>query len=307
VCAAALARAGPLGGILAFIMWSLPGLVVLTLAGVVFEAFIDPDSPPWFLIGLPPAAISLVFYAFYLFAVKLDRLGTFLALFSCLAAILLDNGGEDFSPRSSQWVFPVFMIAGGIITLIDSKRANPMGVYNNMARKGDAMQDAELMQRIGLSVWFGILILLLWIAILAGSILAVESFDVENDYLEIFEVMFRIGSIIYGGGQVVLPMLQDEIVPYWMTNDQFLQGFGLSTSMPGPLFNFSAYCGAIYKGVPGALIAFLGLFGPGIILIFAIMPFWVQLRNNFIFRAILSGVNSSAIGLVGAACVILWE
>lgn len=307
VCSLALARAGPLGGLLAFTMWSLPGLVVLTAAGVIFENFIDPDNPPWYLIGLPAAAISLVFFAFYLFAMKLDKLGTFLALFNCITAILVNNGGVNIQPTASQWVFPVFMVAGGIVTLIDSKRANPLGKYNTALRKAGEMQDEEIMQRIGIPMWVGILIFISWIVILGGTLIAVETYNVENDYLEIFEVMFRIGSIIYGGGQVVLPMLQDEIVPYWMTNDQFLQGLGLSQSMPGPLFNFASYCGAVFKGVPGSLIAFLGLFGPGVILIFAIMPFWVKLRNNLIFRAILSGVNASAIGLVGAACVILWE
>ena len=131
--------------------------------------------------------------------------------------------------------------------------------------------------------------------------------DVDNVYLEIFEVMYRIGSIIFGGGQVVLPMLQDEVVPAWMTKDQFLQGLGLAQSMPGPLFNFSSYLGAVYKGVAGALIAYCGLFGPGVILIFAMVPFWARLRHNLTFKVILTGVNATAIGLVGAACVILWE
>ena len=119
--------------------------------------------------------------------------------------------------------------------------------------------------------------------------------------------MYRIGCIIFGGGQVVLPMLQDEVVPDWMTNDQYLQGLGLSQSMPGPLFNFSAYLGAVYKGVPGALLGYVGLFSPGIILIFAMVPFWARLRHNANFKAVLKGVNATAIGLVGAACVTLWE
>lgn len=131
--------------------------------------------------------------------------------------------------------------------------------------------------------------------------------DVDSVYLNIFEIMYRIGSIIFGGGQVVLPMMQDEVVPAWMTNDQFLQGLGLAQSMPGPLFNFSAYLGAVYKGVPGAVVAWCGLFGPGVILIFAMVPFWARLRHNHNFKAILKGVNATAIGLVGAACVILWE
>jgi chromate transporter len=71
--------------------------------------------------------------------------------------------------------------------------------------------------------------------------------------------------------------------------------------------NFSAYLGAIYKRIPGALVAYVGLFGPGFILIYAIVPFWARLRHIQWFKVVLKGVNSAAIGLVGAACVILWE
>ena len=87
-------------------------------------------------------------------------------------------------------------------------------------------------------------------------------------YLEIFEIMFRIGSLVFGGGQVVLPMLQDEVIPMWMTKDEFLQGLGLAQSMPGPLFNFSGYLGAVYQGVLGGLVVWVGIMGPGVILIF---------------------------------------
>jgi chromate transporter len=163
------------------------------------------------------------------------------------------------------------------------------------------------MKRIGIPLWVGVLIFCVWLGVLVLTIILVDVVKIENEYLEIFEVMYRIGSIIFGGGQVVLPMLQAEVVPFWMTKDQFFQGLGLAQSMPGPLFNFSAYLGAVYKGVWGALIAYIGLFGPGIILIFAVVPFWARLRHVNWFKVTLSGVNSTAIGLVGAACVILWE
>ena len=163
------------------------------------------------------------------------------------------------------------------------------------------------MKRIGIPLWVGFLIFLIWIGVLVMTILLVDVFEVENEYLKIFEVMFRIGSIIFGGGQVVLPMLQSEVVPAWMSKDNFFQGLGLAQSMPGPLFNFASYLGAVYKGVPGALIAYVGLFGPGVILIFAVVPFWARLRHVNWFKVTLNGINSTAIGLVGAACVILWE
>jgi chromate transporter len=189
---------------------------------------------------------------------------------------------------------------------IDINFPSPPGTYAAPSKGWDAKSDLT-MRRIGIPLWVGFCIFLLYAVVLVVTILLVDVFKVENEYLKIFEVMFRIGSIIFGGGQVVLPMLQNEVVPFWMTKDNFFQGLGLAQSMPGPLFNFSAYLGAVYKGVPGALIAYIGLFGPGVILIFAIVPFWARLRHVNWFKVMLNGVNSTAIGLVGAACVILWE
>ncbi|KAL7571066.1 hypothetical protein ACA910_003780 [Epithemia clementina (nom. ined.)] len=305
VVSTATSRAGPLGGLMAFFIWNFPGLVVLTCAGILIEEFVDPNNPPWYLAGLPPAAISLVFKAFYGFASKLDNLQICLALFSCLTAILINND-EDIRPSSSQFIFPSLLVIGGLITYIDSKREKPFSTYTSPSKGWDA-QDDTTFKRIGIPLWVGALLFFVWAGVLALVIILRDVVEVDNVYLEIFEVMYRIGSIIFGGGQVVLPMLQDEVVPSWMTNDQYLQGLGLAQSMPGPLFNFAAYLGAVFKGVGGALVAYCGLFGPGVILIFAMVPFWARLRHNQSFKVILAGVNASAIGLVGAACVILWE
>jgi chromate transporter len=163
------------------------------------------------------------------------------------------------------------------------------------------------MKRIGILLWIGGLIFSSWVVLLVVVICLVNVAKLKNAYFEIFELIFRIGSIIFGGGQVVLPLQQDEVVPKWMIKEQFLQGLGLAQSLPGPLFNFVAYLGAIYQGVPGALIAYLGIFGPGVFLIFAAVPFWARLRHVRWFKSTLKGVNATAIGLVGAACIILWE
>jgi chromate transporter len=305
VVSTALARAGPLGGLLALFLWSMPGLIVLTACGTLLEAYVDPEDPPFWLAGLPPAAISLVFDAFYGFGIKLDTLGVCLALFSCLVAILINNDAR-ISPQSSQWVFPVTMALGALVTYIDHKREKPFSNYGSPGAGWDKDSD-ETMKRIGIPLWVGGLICFSWAAVLVATIVIVDVGNYENDYLEIFQTMYRIGSIIFGGGQVVLPMLQDEVVPKWMTQDQYLQGLGLAQSMPGPLFNFAAYLGAVFKGVPGALIGFVGLFAPGVILIFGFVPFWARLRHMQSFKAILKGLNSTAIGLIGAACVVLWE
>ena len=254
---------------------------------------------------MPPAAIALVFPAFYSFALKLDTLGVVLALFSCLVAILLNNDARIPS-TSSQYVFPAVMVIGACVTLIDSKRSKPFCNYSS-PNKGWNRDTDETMKRIGIPMWCGAVFFVTWALVLVFSILLVGVWGVKNVYLQIFQSMYLTGSLIFGGGQVVLPMLQDLVVPAWMTKSQFLQGLGLTQSMPGPLFNFSAYLGAVYKGVPGALVAFIGLFGPGLILIYAMVPFWARLRHVQVFRAILHGLNATAIGLVGAACVTLWE
>jgi chromate transporter len=323
VISTALARAGPLGGLLALLLWNLPGLVVLTVCGRLITTFVPSDGEaPFYLAGLPPAAISLVFKAFYGFAVKLDPLGIVLALASCLTAILLNNDARIKS-SSSQWVFPTTLALGGIITWLDSRRKTPWGSYK-APNIGWEKESDETMRRIGIPLWMGALLFLVWLIVLVVVVVLNNRTDLGNNnkYLEIFSLMYRIGSIIFGGGQVVLPLLQDEVVHdnnassdnngtdptlRWMTKDQFLQGLGLAQSMPGPLFNFSAYLGAVYAGVPGALVAFIGLFGPGVILIFAAVPYWAKLRHNRLFKSVLNGVNATAIGLVGAACVTLWE
>jgi len=196
---------------------------------------------------------------------------------------------------------------GGLFTYLDSRRDKPFTHYIKSPNRGWDSHDDRTFRRIGIPVWVGVLIFLVWAVVLSTAVVLKDYFKLDNVYLEIFEVMFRIGSLIFGGGQVVLPMLIDEVVPNWMTRDQFYQGLGLAQSMPGPLFNFSAYLGAVYQGVPGAFVAWIGLFGPGIILIFAVLPFWAKLRHHDWFKAVLHGLNATAIGFVGAACVLLWE
>jgi len=202
------------------------------------------------------------------------------------------------------------LVAGGLFTLMDSKRKNPLAQYAKPKAGWDGSDDRTF-KRIGIPLWVGAFIFVFWAFLLVFMVPLKRNVDFNsnnlNKYLEIFEVMYRIGSLIFGGGQVVLPMLQDEVVNKWMSNDQFLQGLGLAQSMPGPLFNFSSYLGAVYADVPGAIIAYVGLFAPGVMLIFGMVPFWAKLRHKAWFKAVLHGLNATAIGFIGAACVMLWE
>ncbi|RHY28343.1 hypothetical protein DYB32_006042 [Aphanomyces invadans] len=227
------------------------------------------------MAGLAPAATSLVIIA----AVKLwnkacgnDQVKMAIAAISACVVLATQNLGT--------WIFPALMVAGGVTTLLapvfgytkSFVKSSRDGVVNPLAPRYRSLN------------------------------------QLGRSYMGLFYAFFRIGSIIFGGGQVMLPMLLNDIVNAgWVTKDQFFIGFALIQSLPGPLFNMSAYLGAVALGVPGAFLAAFGLFGPGIGLFFAVLPLWELARTNHHLQVFMAGVNSAAIGLVVAAIGLLWQ
>jgi chromate transporter len=126
--------------------------------------------------------------------------------------------------------------------------------------------------------------------------------------LAFFEAFYRAGSLVFGGGHVVLPLLHSSVVePGWVTGDQFLAGYGAAQAVPGPLFTFAAYLGTVSaippNGVTGATIALVAIFLPSFLLIFGALPFWDQLRTSAGFRRALSGTNAAVVGILLAALI----
>jgi chromate transporter len=124
--------------------------------------------------------------------------------------------------------------------------------------------------------------------------------------LKLFGGFYRAGALVFGGGHVVLPLLQAEVVPAgWMSNDTFLAGYGAVQAMPGPLFTFAAYLGAVSSQSPngwtGAAIATIAIFLPAFLLIVAISPFWEPLRGYAGVRRAMLGINAAVVGLLLAA------
>ena len=124
--------------------------------------------------------------------------------------------------------------------------------------------------------------------------------------LDLFASFYRSGALVFGGGHVVLPLLQAAVVlPGWVTETQFLTGYSAAQAVPGPLFTFSAYLGAIEMPSPngwlGAIIALLGIYLPSFLLLIGILPFWNSLRNQSSFQAALRGINAAVVGLLLAA------
>lgn len=254
---------------------------------------------------MAPAAVALIFTTFFGFGKKLDKLGVTIALVACCVSVLISNDAH-----ASQIVYPVLLICGGSLTLLDSYSSEPIGTYANPLRRGASEQklaatDRKLAYKIGMDYSHGILMFVLWLGLLVGSRVLVER-GVENVYLEIFELFFRVGSLSFGGGVVIVPMLQAEVVPKWMTDEQFFQGLALSQSLPGPVFNYASFLGGTYAGFLASLVASVALTGPGFILIYSTLPFWINLRGSAAFKAIIQGLNASSIGMIGGSCVFLY-
>lgn len=258
-------------------------------------------------MGVAPAAVALIFKAFYGFGKKLDNLGVIIALCAACVSVLINNDAH-IPGNSSQLVYPLLLIGGGSLTLFDCYSSNPMGSYEQSSSTDSdekAKADRKLAYKIGLGIYHGLFMFLLWFGILIGGTTLVHR-GCTNVYLEIFEIFYRVGSLVFGGGVVIVPMLQNEVVPKWMNDDQFFQGLALAQSLPGPFFNFAGFLGGAYAGFWGAVVASIGLMGPGFILIFAMLPFWINIRRHAWFKAIIKGLNASAIGLIGGSCVFLY-
>jgi chromate transporter len=124
--------------------------------------------------------------------------------------------------------------------------------------------------------------------------------------LALFDAFYRSGALVFGGGHVVLPLLREATVtPGWVSDDAFLAGYGAAQAVPGPLFTFSAYLGAVMKsppnGIVGAVIGLIAIFLPGILVLMGALPFWETFRRRPNAQAIMRGVNAAVVGLLGAA------
>lgn len=150
----------------------------------------------------------------------------------------------------------------------------------------------------------GLLFMTLFLVLLAGLPILAEI--IPSQTLSLVDSFYRAGSLVFGGGHVVLPLLQAEVVPSgWVSNEAFLAGYGAAQAVPGPLFTFSAFLGASMtsapSGVIGATICLLAIFAPSFLLVVAALPFWEGLRRNARMQTALAGINAAVVGLLLAA------
>lgn len=321
-------KKGLAGGLVSGILFQGPGLLILSILGWA-AARVLHQNIGWLnglVAGLAAAGIALVASAAVSLTKNICTTRLLLVLATASAVIAY------YYPQ--PWTFPSLIVAGGLITLV--------AMWKQDVKIGEVV-GAEGVERLGFNKIGGGLLILLWVTVLVTTVVIAGRTDYySNEELHWFAAFYRTGSIIFGGGQVVLPMLYNVVVGAncqdqsqrcclasnlatsdtcsgsdawqnelcvcsWISGGEFYAGLALAQAMPGPLFNFAAYLGAVIAlnagvfAIAGIALCWIGLFAPGILLIFAILPFWGAFRKWQVYKKALPGLNAAAIGLIVAA------
>lgn len=282
-----LRRAGPLGLLAAWTAFTLPSAALLTAFAVaVGAAGVDPNAG-W-LRGLTAAAVAVVAHAVVGMARTLapDRPRATIAVVALAIAVLIPTAGGQVTA----------ICCGILIALIWLRQHRP---------EDDEAQDAfavPLRRRTGVVLLVLFAVLLALLPVLAAT----TSTTAAGPAVGVADGFYRAGSLVFGGGHVVLPLLDAETVQHGLvTQDDFLAGYGAAQAVPGPLFTFAAYLGAVRtaapSGVAGAGLALIFIFLPSALLVAGTLPFWEQLRRSPRARRVLAGAGAAVVGLLGAA------
>ena len=275
-----LARAGYPGALAAWLGFTLPSAVALILFALGLAHWGDA-VPAGLLHGLKVVAVAVVAQAVWGMARSLCPDAPRISLMAVAACAVLW--------WSSAWAQVLVLALAALV-----------GLWTLAPGQGAAHEPLPIPvgRRAGMA-W-----LALFVALLLGLPWAVAVFP--HATLAVADAFYRAGSLVFGGGHVVLPLLQAELVPTgWVDQDTFLAGYGAAQAVPGPLFTFAAFLGASLQmgpqGVWGALVCLLAIFAPSFLLVAGALPFWEGLRAHPRMQAALAGVNAAVVGLLVAA------
>ena len=281
-----LRRAGLPGGLAAWLGFTTPSAAALILFAYGVAFFGDVESAGW-LGGLKTAAVAVVALAVWGMAGSLcpDRPRAAMAIAATVAMLMWPTG----------WGQLAVIGAAGVIGW-------------SFLRTEQAAGERE--KQFQVSRWLAVACLAVFGALLVGMPVAGRALTSGTlaEPLEVFDSFYRAGSLVFGGGHVVLPLLQELVVaPGWVTNAGFVAGYGAAQAVPGPLFTFSAYLGATLDiesgptGWAGGLFALAAIFLPSFLLVIGVAPFWDRLRSWASFGGALRGINAAVVGLLLAA------
>lgn len=275
-----LARAGYPGALAAWVGFTLPSALLLVLFALGLGRW-GALLPAGVLHGLKIAALAVVAQAVWGMGRSLCPDRPRLALMALACATVL--------AWPSAWA-QVAVIAGAGLAGLGLLKTDPGAGHEGLP--------------IAVGYRAALLFLALFAALLVCLPLAAGLWP--EQWLRLFDAFYRAGALVFGGGHVVLPLLQAEVVPSgWVDGDTFLAGYAAAQAVPGPLFTFAAFLGAASSSGPGgwsgALLCLLAIFLPSFLLVAGALPFWERLRHSPRARAALAGVNAAVVGLLLAA------
>jgi chromate transporter len=275
-----LLRAGYLGGLLAWLGFTLPSAMAMIAFGFGVKEIGSVEDQAW-LHGLKLAAVAIVALAVWSMARNLapDKERATMAI---LAAIVV-----------LSWHAAIAQIV-----VIAAAGALGWRLFRNVSPPAAAPIASPVSRNVAIGAW------VVFFALLAGlPLLAALG---ESQAVSLVDAFYRSGSLVFGGGHVVLPLLDREVVaPGWVSQEDFLAGYGAAQAIPGPLFTFSAYLGTVMEpepsGVLGGVLALCAIFLPSFLLIAGGLPVWAILRERPAFQSALRGTNAAVVGLLLAA------
>ncbi|EIK53655.1 chromate ion transport protein [Stutzerimonas stutzeri TS44] len=278
--AVGLLRGGYRGALAAWAGFTLPSALALALFAIGIRSWGDA-LPGGALQGLKIVAVAVVAQAVWGMGRSLctDRLRIGISVLAAITLLALP----------SAWTQVAVIVVAGLL-----------GLY--WFRTNSAPATTQLRVTVGRRS--GLVLLALFCVLLLGLPLLAQASS--NSLLAMVDAFYRTGSLVFGGGHVVLPLLQAEVVPTgWVDQDTFLAGYGAAQAVPGPLFTFAAFLGASMNIAPsgwlGATVCLLALFVPSFLLVIGALPFWQQLRQSSRTQAALGGINAAVVGLLLAA------
>jgi len=283
---------GPTLAFLTLLVWVLPAFILLTLSAIFIGAFQDKALD--YLKFVQPVAVGFVIVAGVKMVKKSvkNRQGYLLAAMAFVVVALLRHPLDTLLNMQTPWMFPIVLVLAGLFSFYDFK-----GIVQKY-------------EPIKIKIPWRSLVAFVVIFI-AAAVLGKVSYD---PLVILFENCYRFGTLVFGGGNVLIPMMLEQFVnhSHYMTTEEFLNGVGLVQAIPGPIFTIASFTGATaMKGygvmyqVFGSAVSTLGIFLPGALLIFFVYPVWKKIKKHPIVVKALPGVIAASSGLVLAAAYLM--
>jgi chromate transporter len=266
-------------------VWAAPVLVAMTVLSFLYAFLAARHISSGILRFIGPMAVGFIILAAF-------RIGRKVVTDKLTGLLMLSSGAVTYFIRA-PWIFPVVLVFGGLISILT---CGETGIWN----------------RIRLKPPWRYLVIFIVLSVVSFVLAMTMNFRLVT----LFESFYRYGYLVFGGGQVVVPLMYSELVDirHYMTSAEFLTGYGLVQGLPGPMFSFAAYAGGMaarggsaLSQVLGALAGGVGIFLPGLLLIYFVYPVWESVKQIRAVKISLKGINAVAGGMIAIAALILMQ